>query len=98
MAKVKISAQKKEKSNLNEKKYTNDGFLVVSESHTCPLWEKDTKPCRSGWTRACFFCKYADFRTEETIRRTEEMPRGTKLYSVCLNEKNKSSAPDAEEQ
>ena len=34
MAKVKISAQKKEKSNLNEKKYTNDGFLVVSESHT----------------------------------------------------------------
>lgn len=77
---------------MDEKKYTENGFLVVSENHTCPLWEKDTKPCRSGWTRACFFCKYADFRTEEAIRRAEEMPRGTKLYSVCLNEKNKNSS------
>lgn len=74
---------------MDERKYTSDGFLVVSESHTCPLWEKDTKPCRSGFTSACFFCKYADFRTEEAIRRAEEMPRGTKLYSVCRNEKNK---------
>ena len=73
---------------MDEKKYTNDGFLIVSERHTCPLWEKDTKPCRSGWTRACFFCKYADFRTDETIRRAEELPRGEMLYSVCRNEKN----------
>ena len=75
---------------MDEKKYANDGFLIVSENDTCPLWEKDTKPCRSGWTRACFFCKYADFRTEEFIRRAEEMPRGEKLYSVCRNEKNKN--------
>ena len=75
---------------MNErKKYTDDGYLIVPESHTCPLWEKDTKPCRAGWTRACFFCRFADFRTEETIRRAEEMPRGTKLYSVCQNENNK---------
>ena len=79
---------------MNEKKYTNDGYLVVSERNTCPLWEKDTKPCRSGWTRACFFCKYADFRTEEAIRHAEEMPRGTKLFSVCQNEKNKRSDLD----
>ena len=64
---------------MDEKKYTTNGFLIVSESYTCPLWEKDTKPCRSGWTRACFFCKYADFRTEEAIRRAEEMPRGAKV-------------------
>ena len=76
---------------MDEKNYTNNGLLIVSENHTCPLWEKDTKPCRSGWTRACFFCKYADFRTEEAIRRAEEMPNGTKLYSVCQNEKNRES-------
>ena len=80
--------------NETEKKYTNEGLLIVSESHTCPLWEKDTRPCRSGWTRACFFCKYADFRTEEGKRRAEQMPRGAKLYSVCQNESNKESAPD----
>ena len=74
---------------MSEKKYTDNGFLIVSESDTCPLWEKDTRPCKSGWTRACFFCKYADFRTDETIRRAEEMPRGEKLYSVCCNEENK---------
>ena len=80
---------------MNErKKYTDDGYLIVSESYTCPLWEKDTKPCRSGWTRACFFCRFADFRTDEFIRRAEEMPRGTKLYSVCRNEKNKKSTSD----
>ena len=75
---------------LDEKKFTSEGFLIISESDTCSLWERDTKPCCSGWTRACFFCKYADFRTDETIRRTESMPRGTKLYSVCQNEKNKN--------
>ena len=74
---------------MKEKKYTDDGYLFVSESHTCPLWEKDTKPCRSGWTHACFFCKFTDFRTEEFIRRAEGMPRGEKLYSVCRNAKNK---------
>ena len=82
---------------MNErKKYTDDGYLIVPESHTCPLWEKDTKPCRVGWTRACFFCRYADFRTEEFIRRAEESPRGTKLYSVCHNEKNRKSASDTD--
>ena len=79
---------------MNEKKYTDDGFLIVSESYTCPLWEKDVKPCRSGWTRACFFCKFADFRTAEFIRRAEELTPGEKLYSVCHNENNKKSASD----
>ena len=79
---------------MTEKKYTEDGYLVVSESQTCPLWEKDTIPCYTGRTRACFFCRFTDFRTEEVIRRAEESPRGTKLYSVCRNKKNKKSASD----
>ena len=81
---------------MDENKYTDEGYLIVSEGHTCPLWEKDTKPCRSGWTRACFFCRFTNFRTEEIIKRAEEMPSGTKLYSVCLNEKNKKLASDTE--
>lgn len=82
---------------MNEKEYSDAGFLIVSESHTCPLWEKDPKPCRSGWTRACFFCKFADFRTEEFIRQAEAMPRGTKLHSICQNEKNRKKEPQSDE-
>jgi hypothetical protein len=74
---------------MDEKKYTEGGYSIVSETDKCPLWEKDTVPCRSGYTKACFFCKFADFRTEEFIRRAEGMPRGEKLYSVCRNAKNK---------
>ena len=76
---------------MKEKKYTEDGYLVVAETDMCTLWEKDTVPCRSGYTKACFFCKFADFRTEEAIRQSEEIPRDTKLYSVCQNEKNKKN-------
>ena len=73
---------------MNGKKYTSDGYLIVSEMDTCPLWEKDIVPCKSGCNNHCFFCRFADFRTEEFIRRAEEMPRGTILHSVCHNEKN----------
>ena len=79
---------------MKENKYTKEGFLIVSESHTCSLWEKDERPCRSGWTCACFFCKFTDFRTEESIRKTEQLPCGTILYSICYNEKNKKSNLD----
>ena len=72
-------------------KYTEDGYLIVAETDECPLWEKDAIPCSFGRTCACFFCRYADFRTEEAIRRAEEMPSGEKLYSVCRHEKNKNS-------
>lgn len=80
---------------MNEKKYNENGYLIVSEGYTCPYWEKDTKPCRSGWTRACFFCKYSDFRTEETIRRAEELPRDKMLCSVCRNENNKKAEDES---
>ena len=78
-------------------KYTEDGYLVVAETDKCPLWETDTIPCSSGRTRACFFCRFADFRTEEFIRRAEEMPRGEKLYSVCRHEKNKKKGNESDE-
>ena len=74
---------------MDEKKYTNTGSLIVSESHTCSLWEKTTQPCNSGWTRDCFFCRFADFRTPEFIQRVEDGRINDKLYSVCHNEKNR---------
>ena len=76
---------------MTEQKYTDDGYLIVSETDQCPLWEKDTVPCRSGYTKACFFCKFADFRTPEYIRRVEESPQKEKLYSVCHNDTNKKA-------
>ena len=74
---------------MNGKKYTPDGYLVVSEMDTCPLWEKDTIPCNLGWNDRCFFCRFGGFRTSEYIRYAEEMPRGGPLHSVCRNEKNR---------
>ena len=82
---------------MNEKKYTKDGYLIVSEMDTCPLWEKDTIPCRCGCNNHCFFCRFTDFRTAESIRRAEEMPRGEPLYSVCRNEKNKRNGNESNE-
>ena len=82
---------------MSEQKYTEDGYLIVSETDKCPLWERDTVPCRLGYTEVCFFCKFADFRTEEFRIRAEEMPRGTKLYSICQNEKKRNKEDEKED-
>ena len=74
---------------MKEKKYTVDGYLIVSEMDTCSLWEKDTIPCNLGWNNRCFFCRFGGFRTSEYIRCVEEMPRGGPMHSVCRNEKNR---------
>ena len=74
---------------MDEKKYNEEGYLIVSEMDTCPLWEKDTIPCNLGWNHRCFFCRFGGFRTSEYIRCAEEMPRGGPLHSVCRNEKNR---------
>ena len=74
-----------------DQKYADDGCLIVSETDKCPLWEKDTVPCRSGYTKVCFFCKFADFRTDEFRKRAEEMPQGEKLYSVCRHTQNRKN-------
>ena len=75
--------------NLKEQKYTEDGYLIISEMDTCPLWEKDTVPSIFGCTQDCFYCRFTDFHTEETIMRAQQVPRGSKLYSICRNEKNR---------
>ena len=79
---------------MNEKKHNEEGCLIVSETDTCPLWEKDTIPCRWGCHNDCFFCRFGGFRTPEYIRYAEEMPRGEPLHSVCRHEKNRKSASD----
>ena len=72
-----------------EKKYSDDGCLIVSELEWCPLFEKDASVGRLCSGEDCFFCKYSDFRKREYIERMEaEIPNGV-LYSVCHNEKNK---------
>ena len=72
-----------------EKKFTNDGFLIVAETDSCPFWEQDLIPCDTVRNSDCFFCKYADFRTQEFRRKAETVSTTGKLYSVCRNEKNK---------
>ena len=73
---------------MEERKYTVDGYLIVSESDKCPLWEKTAQPCLVGCTNDCFYCKYSDFRTPEFIQRVENEAINGKLYSVCRNKKN----------
>ena len=73
---------------MDDRAYTEDGLLIVAETDSCPLWEKDSFPCGTVRNKDCFFCKYADFRTQEFRRRAEDLQSTGKLYSVCRNEKN----------
>ena len=82
-----INLHKKEAIALEEKKYTKDGCLIVSELSRCPLFEKDSsapKTCSAD----CFFCKFSDFRKREYIQRVENEAREGVLFSVCHNKKN----------
>ena len=74
---------------MEEKKYTDDGYRIVSEFDGCQLWEQTTRPCRLFYSRDCFFCKFADFRTPEFIRSVENQPENGKWYSVCHHENNR---------
>ena len=80
-----------------KERYSAEGYRIVSEIDHCAFWEKDSVPCYGSGTTDCFFCRYADFRTPESIRRAEEMPRRSIIYSVCQNEKNKKPASETEE-
>ena len=75
---------------MKEKKYTPDGYLVVSEMDTCSLWEKDTIPCKSGCNNRCFFCRFGEFRTPEYIRYAEEMPRGDHCIVFVVTRKTEN--------
>lgn len=75
-------------SDLEEKKYDNNGYLVVSELSTCDFFEKDLsapKSCRED----CFFCKFSDFRKSYYIEALKTKSQSGVLYSVCRNEINK---------
>ena len=76
---------------MTEKRYSHDGYLIVSELSHCPYFERDASADRLCGGD-CFFCKYADFRKREYIERIESEPPGGVLYSICHNEKNKKSA------
>ena len=73
---------------MEEKKYTKDGYLIVSELSSCPFYERNDSAPQSS-AADCFFCKFSDFRKREYIERVENESREGVLYSVCSNEKNK---------
>ena len=75
---------------MDSAKYTNDGYLIVSELDSCPLWEKGNMPCYASCEQDCFYCTYAEFRDEKYIESVRGKPPGEKLYSICHHEKNKS--------
>ena len=73
---------------MEERKYTKDGCLIVSELSHCPFFERDEsapKSCRAD----CFFCKFSDFRKREYIEKVENQALDGVLHSVCHNENNK---------
>ena len=73
---------------VKELKYTNDGYLIVSELYKCPLWEKSLT-CSSGCEHDCFFCEYSDFRKPKYMLEMTNKSAGEKLYSICHNEFNR---------
>ena len=75
---------------MDKKAYTSEGFLIVTETDSCPLWEKDPIPCGTICSKDCFFCKFSDFRTKEFRIKAEQMSNTGLLYSVCKNENNKN--------
>ena len=72
-----------------EKKYDNNGCLIVSELSRCAFFERDTSVSRFC-NEDCFYCRFSDFRKREYIERVESEARKGILYSVCHNEKNKA--------
>ena len=73
---------------MDDRKYTRDGCLIVSELSRCPYFEKDKSAPKSA-IEDCFYCKFSDFRRREYIERVENEAQGGVLYSTCHNEKNK---------
>ena len=74
-----------------EKRYSRDGYLIVSELSHCPFFEKEGSAPKSCGTD-CFFCKFSDFRKREYIERVTSEARDGVLYSVCHNDANKQTA------
>ena len=73
---------------MEEKKYTKDGCLIVSELACCSYFEKDQSAPKSC-SKDCYFCKFSNFRKREYILHLESETQVGVLYGVCNNEKNK---------
>ena len=73
-----------------DKKYNPQGYLIVSELGTCPLWQKDDVPGYLVCEHDCFYCVFSDFRQEDYIRSLEGKDKTEMLYSICRNEKNRN--------
>ena len=80
---------------MEEKKYTKDGSLIVSELFRCPFFEKDASVKRAC-QEDCFFCKFSDFRKREYIEKVKSEALSGVLYSVCHNEKNNKKMNEKE--
>ena len=75
---------------ITEKKYTEDGFLIVSELSKCDLFEKDpTAP--ESCNKDCFYCRFSDFRKPDYIDALKITSQDKVLFSVCHNENNKKT-------
>ena len=74
---------------VENKRYAEDGSLIVSELWRCPFFEMNPSGAQRCCSNDCFGCKYSDFRKQEYIDRIERQPRRGILYSICHNEKNK---------
>ncbi|MBR6549237.1 MAG: hypothetical protein IKT68_06810 [Clostridia bacterium] len=82
---------------MGEKRYTENGYLIVTETDTCGFWELDAESSSFSPTRDCFYCKFAEFRTREFINKVEGVPKKGKWYSICHNEKNQKPKSEKEE-
>ena len=80
---------KGERCKLVEKRFTEDGWLIVSELHWCQHFEKEKSATHACRSEDCFFCKFSDFRKPEYIEQVESEARKGVLYSICHNEKNR---------
>ena len=56
---------KRRRGKLDQKKYTEDGFLFVSELERCPYFEKSPSTYQVCGNEDCFYCKFSDFRKRE---------------------------------
>ena len=74
---------------MTERRYADDGYLIVSELDKCPFFEKEQSVSYPGSDEDCFFCKFSDFRKREYIEQVKNEARKGILYSLCRCEKNR---------
>lgn len=74
---------------MKDKKYDDNGYLVVSEIDSCSLWKKDANPCYGSCENDCFYCAFSNFRQDDYVQNVAGKATTEPLYSICKNEKNR---------